>query len=193
MSVRAWVLVATLGAAACGPAPDAKEKQIEALGEVAERYRAPAGGGESEEGGERQEPSGEADGAPQGLPGWSDYEAAKDAVAASDWRRAVASLERATAVNDECAEYWYNLGAAQANLAVFVVHEDEGEAIQRFRESVDSKRRARDLMDQGRFQFYDESAQAQVRSDVENALEGVDELLADESLLVTALRMSAGG
>ena len=38
---------------------------------------------------------------------------------------AIASLKRATQATDDCAEFWYNLGAAQTNLAIQTVPEDE--------------------------------------------------------------------
>jgi hypothetical protein len=155
------------------PAKTERDRQIDALGSVADAYRDP-----NEARNEK-------------LAGWSDYQAARDAVSAGRTADAVTSLKRARDADPECAEYWYNLGAAQANLAIETVNDDESAAVAQFRNSVDSKRRARELMDQGKWRFYDAGEQAQVRSDCDAALRDADAVLADEASLIAALKMYA--
>jgi tetratricopeptide (TPR) repeat protein len=124
----------------------------------------------------------------------AEYEQAKDAVRAQDYRRAQAHLEKTVALLPDFTEGWYNLGATYAHLAIVAAQESgRDEALAYFRQAVDAKRTARDLMDQGRWYVYlAEEEQTQVRGDVEKALEDADAVLADEASLLIALRIWAG-
>ena len=188
---RAACVAAFLLAASCGPSGGKKDgrgdgalggdrdKQIDALGGIAENYRAKDAPADADA--DRRSK----------IPGMSDYDDAREAVAANELKRAVASLQRAVAANGECAEYWYNLGAAQANLAIATVNDSESDAVRIFGESVDSKRRALELMNEGKFQFYDADEQAQVKRDAEMGLMNAEEVLRDPVALATALKMYA--
>ncbi|MBI2264437.1 MAG: hypothetical protein HYU64_04615, partial [Armatimonadetes bacterium] len=123
--------------------------------------------------------------------GMADYKKAIDAVQAEQYEEAQALLEKAVSQNSEFTEAWYNLGATRGVLAVIAAHENnDSAALHYFREAVAAKRRAKDLMDQGKFVFYNKSQQDEVRSDVEHALEDADEVMGDERSLLIALRIT---
>jgi tetratricopeptide (TPR) repeat protein len=121
----------------------------------------------------------------------AEYESAKDGVRSQDYRRAQAHLEKAVELLPDFTEGWYNLGATYTRLAILAAQESgRDEALAFFNQAVDAKRKARDLMDQGRFYVYlSEAEQSQVRDDVAKALEDVDDVRADEASLLTALRI----
>jgi hypothetical protein len=60
-----------------------------------------------------------------------------------------------------------------------------------FREGVDAKRRADQLIRDGKWFIYSPPQQAQVISDLAHALEDADEVLANEPALLIALRLHA--
>ena len=122
------------------------------------------------------------------------YEDAKRAVSARDYGAAQARLQEAVSAQPDFTEGWYNLGATQVHLAIQAARDGrDGEAVQLFRQAVESKRTARGLMEQKRWYVYLRAAeQDQVRSDVDQGLEDADEVLADEQSLLAALRLWAG-
>lgn len=120
------------------------------------------------------------------------YEAGRDAVRSGDLASGAAHLERAVALQPDFTEAWYNLGAALSNLAIQATRAgDEDLAVRLFRKAVDSKKRSKALMDRGVWYLYGPADQAEVRSDVQNALEDADDVLADEKSLRAALRIWA--
>jgi hypothetical protein len=89
-------------------------------------------------------------------------------------------------------EGWYNLGAAASRLAVEAAGRGEDPAaLAFFREGVDAKRRADQLIREGKWFVYSPPQQAQVTSDLAHALEDADEVLANEPALLIALRLHA--
>ena len=133
---------------------------------------------------------------PAGIPAeaWKYYEDAKEAVYNSDLARAEKDLAGAVRVKPDFTEAWYNLGATQANIAIDIIRHDgsESAAVRKFREGVDSKKKARELMIQGKWFEYQGEQRTQTRYDVEQALEYADETLANEPALIDAMRMWAG-
>jgi hypothetical protein len=125
------------------------------------------------------------------IPGMEHDQAARQSMWDGDSRTAVTELRLATGALLDCPEYGYNLGAAQANLAIEVVHAIESEALGLSGESGEAKRRALQLMDEGRRRFDDEAEQERVRLDAEMGLEGADEILENEEALLAALRRHA--
>lgn len=121
------------------------------------------------------------------------YAEAKQHVASGDLESARTALTQAVAKDPQFAEAWYQLGATETNLAIETVNADEGRAVQLFREGVDHKRTAEGLMRQGAYRVWTPAQQEEAWSDLQQGLEGVDELLADDETLVTVLRMYAGG
>lgn len=128
---------------------------------------------------------------PTPFPGRVAYETAKQAVFRGELEPAIRALEQATSENPDFTEAWYQLGAARSNLAIATVESDESAAVSLFYDAVSAKRQAQLLMDQGLFWVWDEAAQAEARSDLANALEDVDEVMANEEALVAALRIYA--
>ena len=126
-------------------------------------------------------------------PALAAYEQAKRQVASGDLVAACSSLERAIAADPRFAEAYYQLGAAETNLAVRTVDADERRAVQLFRSGVDHKRTAELLMRQGSYRVWNPAQQQEAWNDLQQAMEGVDDLLADEATLVQALRVYAGG
>jgi len=89
-------------------------------------------------------------------------------------------------------EGWYNLGAAASRLAVEAAgRSDDQAALAFFREGVDAKRRADQLIREGRWLIYGPTEQAQVTADLAEALADADDVLANEPALLIALRLHA--
>lgn len=125
------------------------------------------------------------------VPGKKQYDEAIQAVWSNRYEDAKNLLEQTVAQNAEFTEAWYNLGATYGVLAVIAAHAGEdSRAISLFRQAVEAKKKAKALMDQGKFVFYNADQQATVKHDVEKALEDADEVLANEETLLMALRMS---
>jgi hypothetical protein len=117
------------------------------------------------------------------------YEAAKHGVKINDLVSAEFNLKKAVSFKPDFTEAWYNLGATQANLSMELAKENKNkEAISKFKEAVDSKKRAKELMDKNSWFIYKEDEQKNVRSDVENALADVDETIANEETLLMLLK-----
>lgn len=107
-----------------------------------------------------------------------------------DLEAAEANLKKAVSLKPDFTEAWYNLGAAQTNLAMRWAKEDkDSEALAKFREAVDSKKKSRALMDKNVWYVYKEPEQENVRYDVGEALRNVDELLANEKELLFLLKI----
>jgi len=130
---------------------------------------------------------------PSSTPALAAYQEAKQAVGSGDLEGARSALNRAVESDPQFAEAWYQLGATETNLAIQWVNDDEGRAVQLFRDGVDHKRTAEGLMRQGSYRVWTPAQQEQSWEDLQQGLEGVDELLADEATLVQALRMYAAG
>ncbi len=122
---------------------------------------------------------------------WLSYEDAKDAVYNRDYERAEQDFQNALRLKPDFTEAWYNLGATQANHAIAMINDSEHAAAEKFREAVESKKKARDLMMADKWFVYEGDERTEVRYDVEQALEYADELVANESHLVEALHMWA--
>jgi len=121
------------------------------------------------------------------------YAEAKNYVIGGNLDSAREALNRAVAADPQFAEAWYQLGATETNMAIEAVNADEDRAVQLFRDGVDHKRTAEGLMRQGAYRVWTPPQQEEAWNDLQQGLEGVDELLADEATLVQALRMYAGG
>lgn len=136
---------------------------------------------------------GRSGGPSQADPALQAYEQAKGYVNAGDLEGARGALGRAVELDPQFAEAWYQLGATETNLAIQTVYADESAAVQLFRDGVDHKRNAQSLMRQGSYRVWTRSQQDEAWYDLQQGLDGVDELLADEALLISALKMYAGG
>jgi hypothetical protein len=132
---------------------------------------------------------------PPGLtaPAWEAYVAARQAIWANDLVTGQARLQEAIAAQSDFTEAWYNLGATTARLAGEAAGAGrDGDALTLFRESVTQKRRASDLIAEGKwFVYLKEDEQAGVVSDLRHALEDADAVVADEESLLVALKMWA--
>jgi tetratricopeptide (TPR) repeat protein len=126
-------------------------------------------------------------------PGMAEYNEGKNYVMAGNYQASIFAFERAIELNRDFAEAWYQLGASRSRVAIQQVRYDEQSAVRLFREGVDAKRTAQQLMSMGKYLVWDERQREQAWSDLSKALEDVDAVLADERSLVTALHMWAGG
>lgn len=124
-------------------------------------------------------------------PGRAAYDQGKSAVLVGDHRRAAELFAQAASEDGGVCEYWYQLGAAESNLAIDVVHDSDAEAVRLFEQSVDHEQRALDLMKEGRCAIWTPDETAQARHDAEMGLTGIEEVLRDRPSLVAALRMYA--
>jgi len=122
------------------------------------------------------------------------YERAKGDYARGDLAAMQGSLELAVRYQPDFTEAWYNLGACRSNRALEAIRvENEKGALALFRSAVDAKRKARELMEQGKWYVYlTDEEQQQVRQDVEEALKDADDVLGDEASLLAAMRLMAG-
>lgn len=125
-------------------------------------------------------------------PGRAAYEAAKHAITSGDLPSAQRHLESAIERDGEVCEYWYQLGAVEANLAVATVNADEDEAVRLFAASAERKRRALELMGESRCPIWTDDEEAQARAAAEAGLEDADAVVSDRASLVMALRTAAG-
>lgn len=123
------------------------------------------------------------------------YEAAKRSVFAGDLDEARGHFTEATDAQPDFTEAWYNMGAATSRLSIAAAGAGEDQrALALFREAVSQKRRARALIDEGKWFVYTKvEEQEQVISDLQHALEEADAVMADDDSLLTALRMAAAG
>jgi hypothetical protein len=132
---------------------------------------------------------------PPGLtaPAWEAYVAARKAIYDSNLVEGQVRLKEAIAAQSDFTEAWYNLGATTSRLAIEAAGAGrDAEALMLFRESVTQKRRAGDLIAEGKwFVYLKQDEQAGVVSDLQHALEDADAVLADEDSLLAALRIWA--
>lgn len=124
-------------------------------------------------------------------PALAAYEQAKAAIAGGQMRAAVESLQQAIAHDEQFAEAWYQLGAAQTRLAIEAVRSDEELAVSLYRQAVASKQRARTLIEAGSLRVWTPQQVDQVRSDLGHALEDAEAVLADRPSLIAALHLWA--
>jgi tetratricopeptide (TPR) repeat protein len=122
-------------------------------------------------------------------PGLAAYNEAKDYILSENYQASIVALERAVEQDPDFAEAWYQLGASRTHMAIRQVRYDEQTAVRLFREGVDAKRTAKQLMSLGKYFVWDEPQRTQAWSDLSKALEDVDAVLADEPSLIAALRM----
>jgi tetratricopeptide (TPR) repeat protein len=122
------------------------------------------------------------------------YREAQHFVTAGDLDEARSRFERAVALEPDFTEAWYNLGASYANQAVRDAGRgDDVSAVDCFRRGVAAKLRARTLMNDGQWFLYRGRERTIVLHDVEEALRDAEAVMADESSLLTALRLRAQG
>jgi len=120
------------------------------------------------------------------------YEAARRAVKSGETAEARRQLQRAVELMPEFTEGWYNLGASISSLAIRAAGAgDDAGALTLFREAVAAKRRAQDLIREGKWFIYEGPERERVVHDLTEALREADEVLADESSLLIALRLYA--
>lgn len=118
------------------------------------------------------------------------YAAAIQNVRNNDLEAAEANLKKAVSLKPDFTEAWYNMGATQTFIAMSLAKDGKDrEAIAKFREAVDSKKKSKSLMDQNIWYVYKETEQENVLSDVREALRDVDELLANEEMLLLVLKI----
>ncbi|MEN6622010.1 MAG: hypothetical protein ABFD50_10720 [Smithella sp.] len=118
------------------------------------------------------------------------YADARRNVRCDDLEAAESNLKKAVSLKPDLTEGWYNLGATQTNMAISLAHEGKDrEAIAKFREAVESKKKSRTLMEKNIWYIYKEQEQENVRNDVKEALQDVDRLLASESELLFLLKV----
>lgn len=111
-------------------------------------------------------------------------------VRKDDLETAEFNLKKAVSLKPDFTEAWYNLGATQSNLAIRLAGDGkDSEAIAKFREAVDSKKKSKALMDKNIWYVYKEPEQENVRYDVGEALRDIDELLANERELLFVLKI----
>ena len=111
-------------------------------------------------------------------------------VRKDDLDAAEANLKKAVSLKPDFTEAWYNLGATQTNIAMRLARDEkDSESIAKFREAVDSKKKSKALMDKNIWYVYKEPEQENVRHDVGEALRDVDELLANEKMLLFVLKI----
>jgi tetratricopeptide (TPR) repeat protein len=118
------------------------------------------------------------------------YAAAIQNVRNNDLEAAEANLKKAVRLKPDFTEAWYNLGAAQTFMAMNLAREEKDrDAVLKFREAVESKKKSQSLMDKNTWYVYKEPEQENVRHDVREALRNVDELLANEQMLLLLLKI----
>jgi len=159
----AMVVAALITCGACAPAHDAKPLEPAAV----------------------SAPSGPV------IPGREQYELAKQAIMAGDVAGAKPLLEQCTKVGPQVCEYWYQLGAAESNLAIDIVNQSESEAVRMFGDSVDHKREAMRLLNAGQCPIWTDAEREQARSDGMAGLADAEAVLNDPVSLVAAMKMYA--
>lgn len=118
------------------------------------------------------------------------YAAAIQNVRSNDMEAAETNLKKAISLKPDFTEAWYNLGATQTYIAMNLAKDEKDrEAIAKFREAVESKKKSKTLMDKNIWYIYKEAEQENVRHDVREALRDVNELLANEETLLLLLKI----
>jgi tetratricopeptide (TPR) repeat protein len=118
------------------------------------------------------------------------YAAAINNVKSNDLEAAESNLKKAVSLKPDFTEAWYNLGATQTLLAIGMAKDEKNnEAVSKFREAVDSKKRSRELMDRNIWYIYKDQEQNNVRHDVKEALEDIEKMLANETGLLFMLKI----
>ena len=100
-------------------------------------------------------------------------------------------LAQAARLDPEVCEYWYQLGAAESNLAIDVVYQSSSDAVHLFEDSVDHETEALRLMKLGKCPIWTDDERAQAQRDAEAGLADAEAVLRDKVSLVTALQMYA--
>lgn len=120
-----------------------------------------------------------------------EHEKGTAARKAGKYEEAKKHFEKATELNPELTEAWYDLGACNSRLAIQAAGEHrDAEALALLRKSVEDKKKARVLMNAGKFFVWkDARQQAQARSDVENALHDIETMINDDDLMLNALKI----
>ena len=121
------------------------------------------------------------------------YDQAYAAVRVQDYLAAEKLFSEAIREQGDFLEALYNRGAARSRLAIDLMrNRDERGSLRMYKNAVDDKKRAKELMDQGAWLVYlTDREQSIVKRDVEAALADADEVLADERSLVEALKLWA--
>lgn len=119
----------------------------------------------------------------------ANYETAKQAVIGNDLDKAIDYYSRAIDDEPDFLEAYYNRGSAQMRLALdAATRDDRATALEHFRSGVKDKQRSKELMSEGRWFIYkSEQDQAEVRFHVDEGLQDIDQILADEDFAFRAL------
>jgi uncharacterized protein (UPF0264 family) len=120
------------------------------------------------------------------------YRRAREHIASNHLREAVVALKEAIGHDPQFGEAWYQLGAAQANLAIGQVNANADAAVAMMEEAVRSKKHARNLMNAGELRVWTPAQTAQARSDLDNALADIDQVMGDRTSLIAAMEIWAG-
>jgi hypothetical protein len=113
----------------------------------------------------------------------------REALATQDSEETLRLLEQAVRANPHLAEAWYELGRLKVKRAPDIVKTDELQAIATFREGLEAEKEASRLLDAGKVVVWTPAEQDQAREMLARDLVNVDEVLADQESLLTALRM----
>lgn len=122
------------------------------------------------------------------IAGVADY---RRALATDDSDEALLLLEQAIRSNPRLAEAWYEQGRRKVKLAPEIVKTDELHAMQLFREGLQAEKEALRLLDAGNVTIWGAADEEQARAALATDLANVDETLADQDSLLSALRVRA--
>ena len=110
-----------------------------------------------------------------GVKGASDYNAGIDEFKGRDYARACERFEKAVAANPEFSEACVYLSTSQVRLArEAALAGRKKEAAALWRQSVASRRRAKTLMDEGKFCVSEGEAQERARRDVTRVVASIE-------------------
>lgn len=120
------------------------------------------------------------------------YDHGRGAVYEKDFLRAKGFFEKAIEIKPDFTEAWYNLGLTQVQMAIDTAHlsDDQG-AIDLFQNAIVSKRKSKDLMNEGKWFVYNEQQQEKAKKEVEMAIRESDDFMDDQNTIITALKVKA--
>jgi tetratricopeptide (TPR) repeat protein len=126
-------------------------------------------------------------------PGMLDYNRGVEKLNAKEYAAARPHFEKAVGANPDFSEAWASLGMSKVWLAKKAAEEKrDDEAVALWRNAAEDLRKAKSLMDQGRFVAVREAnEQARMKEKVGEMVQNMDlPLLANDKLLLLAIRMT---
>lgn len=123
--------------------------------------------------------------------GVSEYNEGVKALQAKNYEEAKTKFEKAIAANPDIAEAWYNLGASKVYLAKKAADADKKEeALKLFRSGIEDKKKALQLMKQGKFVAYSEKGeQDRLIKECEDALAKIEPQLSSDDGLYLLIKL----